>query len=174
VAIYIDLLQHFPEIVAIGQSELQTYCDQWLRRPIARQFGLVQIIVDDQGRMQVMLNQDGAELHGDHAFIPLDELLGYIVDQHFTDASERQRLHACIRVARQPRDELGKDYTVIVGRVGTLYLVCKDPCCGNQMMTDKKATEGQRINCPTFDIECLKCGQIHSYEGSDFKLTFDA
>ena len=31
--------------------------------------------------------KSGAEIHGDHAFIPLDELLSFIVDLHFTDAS---------------------------------------------------------------------------------------
>ena len=41
------------------------------------------------------------------------------------------------------------------------------------MMSDKKAAEGQRINIPIFNVECLKCGQIHVYEGSDFKLAFD-
>jgi hypothetical protein len=172
-AIYIDLLQQFPDIAAIGHSELQEYCNQWVQRPIARQSGLAQIIVDDQRRMQIMLDKAGAEIHGDHAFIPLDELLSYIVDQHFTDAGERRRLHASIQDARQPGNELGKDYAITVGKMGTLYLVCKNPDCAAQMMSDTKAAEGQRINIPTLNVECLSCGQVHSYEGSDFKLAFE-
>jgi hypothetical protein len=172
-SIYIDLLRQFPELAAIGQSELQEYCDQWIQRPIARQSGLSQIIVDDQRRMQVLLNKDGAEIHGEYAFIPLDELLSYIVDHHFPDAGERRKLHTNIRNARRSGNDLGKDEAVRVGRVGTLYFVCKNPGCAAQMMSDKKAAEGQQINCPAFEIECLKCGQIHTYEGSDFKLAFD-
>ncbi len=172
-AIYIDVLQQFPDLAAISQSELQAYCDQWIQRPIARQAGLVQIIVDAQRRMQILLDKAGAEIHDDQAFIPLDELLGYIVDQHFADVSERPRLHACIRDARQPGKGEAKDYAVTVGRVGTLYLVCKNPDCGNKMMSDKKAAEGHRINCPTFIVECLQCGQTHDYEGGDFKLAFE-
>lgn len=171
-AIYINLLRQFPELADIGHSELQVYCNQWIQRPIARQFGLTQIIVDHQRRMQVMLDKAGAEIHGDHAFLPLDELLSYIVDHHFTDASERRRLHASIREARWPGNEHGKDYAITVGKVGTLYLICKNPNCAAQMMSDTNAAEGQRINIPTLNVECLTCGQIHSYEGSDFKLAF--
>ena len=172
-AIYIDLLQQFPDIAAIGQTELQAYCNQWIQRPIARQFGLSQIIVDDQRRMQIMLDKAGAEIHGDHAYLPLDELLRYIVDHHFTDASDRRRLLASIREARRPGNERGKDYAITVGRVGTLYLVCKNPNCAAQMMSDTRAAEGQRINIPTLNVECLTCGQVHTYEGSDFKLAFE-
>ena len=172
-AIYIDLLQQFPDIAAIGQTELQAYCNQWIQRPIARQFGLSQIIVDDQRRMQIMLDKAGAEIHGEHAFIPLDELLSYIVDHHFNDACERKRLLAGIREVRRPGNERGKVEAVTVGRVGTLYLVCKNPNCAAQMMSDTKAAEGQRINIPTLNVECLTCGQVHTYEGSDFKLAFE-
>lgn len=172
-AIYVDILQLFPGLATIDQKELQVYCDEWLQRPIARQCGLAQIIVDDQRNMQVMLDKAAAEIHGDHVFLPLDELLGYIVDRHFTDANERRRLHASIRDARQVGSECDKDYEITMGRVGTLYFVCKNPDCGAVMTSDRKALEGQRINSPTFDIMCLKCGQTHAYEGSDFKLKFD-
>jgi hypothetical protein len=172
-AIYIDLLQQFPDLAAIGQSDLQVYCNQWIQRPIARQGGLIQIIVDDQRRMQIMLDKAGAEIHGDHAFIPLDELLSYIVDHHFTDSGERRRLHASIRDARQPGKELGKDYAVTIGKVGTLYLVCKNPDCAAQMMSDKKAAEGQRINFGPMDVTCTTCYDTFAYDGSDFKLKFD-
>jgi hypothetical protein len=172
-AVYIDILQLFPDLAAIGKNELQVNCNEWLERPIARECGLAQIIVDDQRNMQVTLDEAAAEIHGDLARLPLDELLGYIVDRHFTEASERQRLHASIRDERQRLDELGKRYEVTIGRVGTLYLVCKNPDCATQMMSDKKAAEGQRINSPTFDIMCLKCGQTHAYEGSDFKLMYE-
>jgi RNase P subunit RPR2 len=172
-AIYVDILQLFPDLAAIGPKELQVYCDQWLKRPIARECGLAQIIIDDQRNMQVTLDKAAAEIHGDLARLPLDELLGYIVDRNFADANERWRLHASIREARQRLDEIGKRYEVTIGKTGTLYLVCKNPNCAAQMMSDKKATEGQRINSPTFDIMCLKCGQTHAYEGSDFKLAFE-
>jgi hypothetical protein len=157
-SVSVDLLHLFPDLAAIGQADLQVYCKEWVQRPIARDCGVAQIIVDEQRHMQVLLDQSLAIRHGGEVFVPIDELLSYIVDRHFRDASERQRLHASIPTARQRWSELGREYEASVGRVGTLYLICKNPDCAAQMMSDKKAPEGQRINCPAFDIMCLKCG----------------
>jgi hypothetical protein len=172
-AVSVDILQLFPDLAAIDHSELQIYCDEWLQRPLARECGMAQIVIDGQFNMQVMLDEAGAVFHGDEVFIPIDELLGFIIDRHFTDANERRRLHAEIRDARKRWDELGKDYEATVGRVGTLYLVCKNPDCAAQMMSDKKAAQGQRINFGPMDITCTTCDQTFAYDGSDFKLKFD-
>jgi hypothetical protein len=172
-ALAVDILQLFPDLAAIDRAQLQSYCHEWLQRPIARECGIAQIIVDDRRNMQVTLDETAAEFHGDHVFVPIDELLGYIVDRHFAEATERRRLHASIRDTRNHWEETGRDYEATVGHIGTLYLVCKNPACAAQLMTDQKATEGQRINCPSFDIECLKCGQTHVYVGDDFKLMLE-
>ena len=172
-AVTVDILHLFPELAAIGQSQLQAYCNEWLKRPLARGCGMAQIVIDRQLNMQVMLDESRVAFHGGEVFIPIDEVLGFIIDRHFTDANERRRLHTQIRDVRRRWGELGKDYEATVGRVGILYLVCKNPSCNNQMMTEQKATEGQRINCPSFDIECLKCGQTYSYGSSDLQLKFD-
>lgn len=172
-AVTVDILHLFPNLAAIGQADLQTYSNEWCQRPIARDYGMAQIVIDGQLNMQVMLDETGAAIYGDEVFIPIDEVLGFIVDRHFTDANQRRRLHAEIRDVRRRWGELGKDYEATVGRVGSLYLVCKNPSCNNQMMTEQKATEGQRISCPPFDIECLKCGHTYPYGSGDLKLKFD-
>lgn len=168
----VDILHLFPDIATIGKSELQGYCDDWVQRPIARDCGVAQIIVDDRRRMQVLFDRSGAALTGDQAFFPIDELLGFIVDRHFATPDVRRRLHTTIRDARERLGEQVRDYVAAIGRVGTLYLICKNPGCNAQMMSDRQAAEGQRINIPTFNVECLTCGQTHVYEGSDFKLAF--
>jgi hypothetical protein len=173
VASSVDILKLFPELALIDLTKLQVYCDEWLQRPIARECGIAQIVVDEQRHMQVLFDRSRAALKGDHAFIPIDELLGFIADRHFDDSDDRRRLHAGIRNARERLGELIRDYVAAFGRVGTLYLICKNPACEAQMVSDRKATAEQRINCPTFDIECLTCGQIHPYDGSDFKLRYD-
>jgi hypothetical protein len=173
VASSLDILQLFPDLAAIGTTELQVLCDEWLQRPIARDCGIAQIIIDERRHMQVLVDRSGAALDGDYSFLPIDELLGFIVDRHFAESNGRRQLHAAIRDARQRLGELVREYVASIGRVGSLYLICKNPACKTQMMTDRKATAEQRINCPTFDIECLTCGQIHPYGGSDFKLRYD-
>jgi hypothetical protein len=40
----IDLLHLFPKLVAIGQQQLQAYCNEWLQRPIAHQYDVSEII----------------------------------------------------------------------------------------------------------------------------------
>jgi hypothetical protein len=169
----LDILQLFPDIAAIGRIELQDYCNEWFQRPIARACSIAQIVVDDQRHMQLLVDSGGERLDGDHVFIPIDELLGFIVDHHFADSDHRRRLHASIKDARQRLGERVRDYVAAIGRVGTLYLVCKNPDCKSQMVSDRKATAEQRINCPTFEIECLTCGQIHPYDAGDFKLRYD-
>jgi len=125
----IDILHLFPELTAIGQAKLQVYCDEWLRRPIAKEFGIAQIFVDEQLMLAVYLNPERAEFIDDNAFIPIDELLGYIIGQHFSDADERRDLHASVRKTRQQWGELNRDYEATIGRVGSLYLICKNPEC---------------------------------------------
>jgi hypothetical protein len=89
----IDILHLFPELVAIGQRQLQECCDDWLRRPIASEYAVAQIAVDDNLLLHISLSAAGSVLSGDRAFIPIDELLGYIVDRQFPDASQRRELH---------------------------------------------------------------------------------
>jgi hypothetical protein len=41
----IDILKRLPDVAAIGQMKLQDYCNEWLTRPIARDFGISHLIV---------------------------------------------------------------------------------------------------------------------------------
>lgn len=68
-------MQLFPDLAAIGQLDLQVYCNEWLQRPLARDCGIAQIVVDSQLNMQVMLDEAGAVFRGDEVFIPIDEPL---------------------------------------------------------------------------------------------------
>lgn len=160
-AFAVDILHLFPELAAIAHAELQRYCRESLQRPVECSRGVTEIIVDDQRNLLITLNDVLAGARGAHIFIPIDELLGYIVEQHFADADDQFRLLATIRDVRHHWEETGRDYEATVGRIGTLYLVCKTPACAAQLVTDQVAAEGQPINCPTFDIMCLKCGQTH-------------
>lgn len=169
----VDILHLFPDLTAIGPTELQVYCDEWVQRPIAHERGIAQIIIDERRHMQVLFDGSTAALSGDHAFIPIDELLGFIVDRHFTDSDDRRRLHAGIRDARQRLGECIRDYVAGIGRIGTLYLVCKNAACAAQMMSDRKATAKQRINFGPMDITCTTCWQTFVYDGNDFKLKFN-
>lgn len=68
-----DILQHMPEIAAIGYEQLQAYCNQWLKRPIAKQFGVVQLVLTRELVLQLLLDEDHTEMVGNNAFVPIDE-----------------------------------------------------------------------------------------------------
>ncbi|MCI0333794.1 MAG: hypothetical protein L0228_11300 [Planctomycetes bacterium] len=161
----IDYLQAFPELVAIGRQQLQRYCDEWANRPIAREFGIAQVFVDDELLLSVHLD---ARQTGDIVIIHLDELLGYIVDNHFPDAEQRRELHGRIREVRlsgrfgNPRGQ------VIRGRRGTLYLTCKS--CGAEMETEQQGIEGWTVECPPQHLTCPVCGIADTYYGCDLHL----
>jgi hypothetical protein len=119
----IDLLHLIPEVSAIGQRQLQKYCAQWLKRPLDHAYGIAQLVVDERLMLTVNLHADRVQYVGDRVMIPIDELLGYIIDSHFQDRDERQRLHCAVRESRDRIDDTGHDYTATIGRAGTLYLV---------------------------------------------------
>lgn len=168
----IDILHLFPELTAIGLPGLQTYCDEWLRRPIALEFGIAQLVVDERLMLAINLHSERADFIDDKVVIPIDEPLGYIVDRHFVDADERRRLHASIRETRQRWEELNRDYETTIGRAGTLYLVCKS--CRAALETEHRDIEGQTVECPPCNVTCPACGQSNVYDGSDLQLRLDS
>jgi hypothetical protein len=166
----IDILHLFPELAAIGQEQLQMYCSEWLRRPIAQEYSLAQITVYDELLLHIIVDASGPILCGDRAFIPIDELLGYIIDRHFQAADKQRELHAIVRDTRRHWAELGRDYEIAVGRMGTLYLTCKNPRCRAELETEQRAREGQEISCKHTPVTCPFCGCTYDYEGRDLQL----
>ncbi len=167
-----DILQLMPDIAAIGFEQLQAYCDEWIKRPIAQQFGVVQLMLTPELVLQVLLDKDHTEMIGQNAFVPIDELVGFIIDQHFTEPSKRRELHAQWRGVREEFGTTGRHYEALAGRIGTLYIKCRNPHCDVLMETTHKATEGTNIICPPTQVTCTECGHTDLYDGSDFRLVF--
>jgi hypothetical protein len=116
------------------------------------------------------LDAGGAEVVRDRAFIPIAELLDYIIDQHFQEPARRRELHAEAREIRQQWGEVGYQYEAMAGRVGNLWLKCKNPSCDASMETVQQAVEGQTIHCPPTEVTCPVCGHRAWYDGSDLHL----
>jgi hypothetical protein len=169
----IDILHLFPELTAIGEKDLQVYCDEWLSRPMAREFGIAQIVVDERLLLTVNLDAERVGFVGDNVFIPIDELLGYMIDRHFQESDKRRRLHASVRETRERWSELHRDYEATIGRSGMLYLVCKNADCRATLTTSHRGFEGQVVECPPCDVTCPVCAATHVYEGSDLQLKLD-
>lgn len=166
----VDILLLLPDVATIGQAKLQVFCDQWLRRPLAHEYGISQLAVGGDLKLTVNLDPSRAEFVGDRVFFPVDELLGYIIDEQFQDADKRRQLHDQVRELKQRWHQLGRDYEATVGRVGNLYLTCKNPVCGAMLETTLRATEGQVIEGPPCEVTCPACGHTNTYDGSDLKL----
>ena len=75
----IDILLRLPEVATIGRAKMQAYCTQWLKRPIAREFGISHLIVGSNLLLTVNLDPRRVEFVGNRAFVPVCELLDYII-----------------------------------------------------------------------------------------------
>jgi hypothetical protein len=116
----VDILLRLPEVAEIGRSQLQEYCNRWSERPIAREFGTSHLIVGSDLLLTVNLELGSVDFVGDRAFIPIFELLDYIIERHFHEGSKRRELHALARDIRQRWGEIGYHYEAMAGRVGRL------------------------------------------------------
>jgi hypothetical protein len=98
------------------------------------------------------------------------EVLDYIIDQHFHEPGKRRELLAQTRDIRRRWREVGYQYKAMAGRVGRLWLKCKNPECDASMETVQEAVEGQAIHCPPSKATCPVCGHTDWYNGSDLHL----
>jgi hypothetical protein len=169
----IDILRRLPEIASIGREKLQAYCDEWLTRPIAREYGISALIVGSDLLLTANLNTQVIEVVNNRAFTPIFELPDYIVDRHFQDADKRRQLHTQVRDLRQRWDVIGYQYEAMTGRVGKLWIKCKNPACDVSMGSSQQAVEGQVIHCPPTQATCPECGHTDWYDGSDLHLRLD-
>ena len=137
-----------------------------------QEFGISHLIVGSDLLLTVNLDADRVEFVDNRAFIPICELLGYIIDEHFDDAAKRQELHAKARDIRQRWADVGYQYEAMAGRMGQLWLKCKNPTCDVSIETVQQAVEGQRIHCPPCQVTCPACGHVDWYDGNDLHLRF--
>ena len=166
----VDILRLLPDVAAIGRPQLQDYCNQWLERPIAREYGITHLIVGSDLMVTVNIDDKRAKVHEGYVFIPVDELAGFIIDSHFTEPTKRQGLHSQLRDLRDRWGDIGYRYEVLSGRVGRLWLKCKNPTCSVMLETVQEAVEGQAINMPPIEVTCPVCGVANFYEGSDLEI----
>lgn len=161
----VDILHLFPELAAIGRQQLQAYCDEWLRRPMAREYGVTLVSVSDDLLLSINLDPTHVEQVGERVFMPIDQLLGYIVERHFGDPAERRRLYESIRDARLHWENCGRDYGASIARRGKLYLTCTS--CQAELESSHEGVEGWTVTCPPTELTCPVCGATGTYNGSD-------
>jgi hypothetical protein len=166
----IDIFLRLPDVADLGRHQLQDYCNQWLKRPISREFGILHLIVGSDLMLTVNLDLRAVEIVDNRIFIPICELLDYVIDQHFEDPKKRRELHAEAYDIRKRWGEVGYQYEAMGGRVGNLWLKCKNPSCDVSMETFEQAIEGQVIHCPRCQVTCPVCGHTDWYDGSDLHL----
>jgi hypothetical protein len=132
------------------------------------------ITVDAALMLHIYLAAERLVELGDQAVLPIDELLGYIIDRHFQDPDKRKELHTAVREARNRWGEHEMQHAVSVETVGRIWLKCKNPACGAQIETHHFASPGQEIICPPTKVTCPGCGGIYEYEGRDLYVRVGA
>ena len=166
----VDILLRLPDVAAIGRTKLQDYCNEWLQRPIAREYGITHLILGSNLLLTVNVDSSRLEFVDNRAWVPIFELLDYIIDQHFNDLGKRRELHAAARDIRQQWADVGYQYMATAKRVGYLWLTCKNPACDFSLETTQQAVEGQVVHCPPCQITCPMCGHTDVYDGSDLHV----
>jgi len=166
----IDIFLRLPDVADIGRKQLQDYCDEWLKRPISRQFGISHLIVGSDLMLAVNVDLRVVELDDNRAFIPTWQLLDYVIDMHFEDPVKRRLLHTQARDIRKRWNQIRHEDEAMAGRVGNLWLKCKNPRCDASMETNQQAIEGQVVHCPRCQVTCPLCGHTDWYEGSDLHI----
>jgi hypothetical protein len=153
----IDIFLRQPDVAAIGRAKLQDYCDQWLQRPIAQDFGVSHLIVGSDLLLTLNLDPQRAKLVNNRTYVPIEELLDYVIDTHFQDATKRRELHSEARDIRKHWGEVGYQY----------WTKCKNPSCGIELESAQQAVDGQRIHCPPSSLTCPECRYTAMYDGND-------
>src|SRR5436309_12488867 len=120
----IDILLRLRDVATIGPTKLQDYCDQWLALPVAREFNISHLIVGCDFMLTINLDATSVEFVDNRAFVPIFELLDFIIDQHFQDPATLNDLHAQARDIRKRWAEVGYPHKAMAGRVGRLWLKC--------------------------------------------------
>ena len=82
----IDILLRLPDVATIGRAKLQDYCDQWLKLPIARAFGISHLIVGSDLLLTANLDLNRVDVVDNRTSTSIFEVLDYIIDQHFQSA----------------------------------------------------------------------------------------
>jgi hypothetical protein len=166
----IDILRRLPDVAAIGRVKLQDYCDQWLQRPIAHEYAISHLIVGSDLMLTVNLDRARAQIVSDRTYVPICELLDYIIDAHFAEPVKRRELHSEARDIKERWGEIGYEYQAMSASVGNLWLKCKNPSCDASMETAQQAVAGQRIHCPPCQVTCPVCGHVDLYDGNDLHV----
>lgn len=130
----LPILQLFPEIERLGQPRLQEICNRWLQTPIAKEFAVTELLVEDDG--QLWLSFQCKMTHriqsGEEYYFPMDELLTFIVDQGVAE-SEQESAKARIRNARKNGPDVYRKFRINPGPKLPLFVTC--PHCGNVLQT---------------------------------------
>jgi hypothetical protein len=58
----IDILCRLPDVAAIGRVKLQEYCNEWHKRPVAREYGVSHLIVGDNLLLTIRNTSPGGEI----------------------------------------------------------------------------------------------------------------
>lgn len=104
----VEILDSFPELVALGRDRLGELCERWLHTFEARAVAVDRIAVEDEdGRtvieFQAVVRFD--EPRDQRFWFPCDELIAYLIEEGIDPDHLRERLHARLRAGRERAGE---------------------------------------------------------------------
>jgi predicted RNA-binding Zn-ribbon protein involved in translation (DUF1610 family) len=156
----------FPEIERLGRPTLQRLCDSWLSTPIAKEFAVSSLDVDEKLLLRFQCQLTHKVIEGEAYYFPIDRLLFFIADNGISDVAEREAVKRRITAARGHAgpDEFSR-FKINPGPKRSLFLTC--PHCGDVMQTQYMAYRSQPIRFDREEIECPECHRVYTTDGSE-------
>jgi predicted RNA-binding Zn-ribbon protein involved in translation (DUF1610 family) len=156
----------FPEIKRLGKSAVQRLCDAWLATPLAREFAVSTLTVDDNLLLSFECQLTHRFQDGEAYYFPVDRLLHYIADNGVSDSAEREKVERRIASAReQGGPDVFRRFKIHTGPKLPLFVTCEN--CGNVMQTQWSAYRCEKVRIENGEVECTKCGHVFPIDGSE-------
>ena len=166
------VIEAFPEIQRLGQATIQRLCDAWIMTPLAREFAVSKLVVDDKLRLTFQFQVTHKVQDGEALYFPTDELLLYIVDNGFSGDVERDTVKRRIVAARERGGpDVFRRLKVQAGPKLPQFLTCKK--CGNVMQTQVTAFRSEKSRFEPEEIECPRCHHVFTIDGRELHFEPD-
>jgi|GEM_PF-5988534 len=163
----LKVLQVFPEIEALGKAAIQRICDDWLQTPLAKEFAVSMLEVDEVDQ-RLLLSFQCKLTHtirrGEEYYFPMDELLTFIVEKGVAD-NERDLAKERIQNARQRSPDVYRKFRIDSGPKLPLFITCKH--CDKVLQTQFFAYRNEVISFEPEEIECPACNKIFTIDGTE-------
>jgi len=165
----IAVFEVFPEIQRLEKTTIQRLCDEWRATPVAKEFAITKLSVDDRLLLKFECQFTHELQSGEAYYFPIDRLLLYIADYGLSDPGERETAKQRILTAREHGGpDVFRQFKIQLGPKLPLFITCTK--CGNIMQTQWYTFRCETVEIEGGEVECTNCRHVFPIDGSELHL----